>query len=62
MKMIKITLKRSVIGRPEKDEKIVRSLGLKKIRQSVTHKDTPSVRGQIHKISHMLEVSEGMEE
>lgn len=61
MKMIKITLKRSVIGKPEKQGKIIESLGLKKIRQSVIHKDTPSIRGQIHKISHMIEV-EGTEE
>lgn len=62
MKMIKITLKRSVIGRPEKHRKIVKSLGLRKISQSVTHKDTPSLRGQIHKVSHMIEVGEGTEE
>lgn len=61
MKTIKVTLKRSVIGRPEKHRRIVRSLGLKKINQSVVHKDTPSIRGMIHKTSHLIEVSEGPE-
>ncbi len=62
MKTVKITLKRSVIGKPEKHERIIRSLGLRKIRQSVIHKDTPVIRGQIHKTSHMIEVSENAEE
>ncbi len=61
MKKVKVTLKRSVIGRPEKQRKIIRSLGLRKINQSVIHKDTPEIRGQIHKTSHMLEVSEDAE-
>jgi len=58
MKKITVTLKRSVIGRPEKQRRIIRALGLRKINQSVTHDDTPSIRGMIHKTSHMLEVSE----
>lgn len=58
MKMLKITLKRSLIGRPEKQRKILRSFGLRKINQSVEQKDIPSVRGVIHKISHMVKVTE----
>jgi large subunit ribosomal protein L30 len=61
MKTLKITLKRSLIGRPEKQRKIIRSLGLRKINQNVTHKDTPVIRGQIYKTSHMLEVNEEAE-
>jgi large subunit ribosomal protein L30 len=62
MKTLKVTLKRSLIGRPEKHRRIIKSLGLRKINQSVTHNDTPVIRGQIHKTSHMIEVSEGGEE
>ena len=62
MKSLKITLKRSLIGRPEKQRRIINSLGLRKINHSVTHKDTPSIRGMIHKTSHMLEVTEAAEE
>ncbi len=57
MRTLKITLKRSVIGTPEKHRRIVRSLGLRKINQSVIHNDTPTIRGQIHKTSHLIEVS-----
>ncbi|UCD36581.1 MAG: 50S ribosomal protein L30, partial [Nitrospiraceae bacterium] len=35
MKMLKITLKRSLIGRPEKQRRVVRALGLRKINQTV---------------------------
>ncbi|GBD95260.1 MAG TPA: 50S ribosomal protein L30 [Nitrospirae bacterium] len=62
MKRLKITLKRSMIGRPGKQRRIIRSLGLRKINHSVTHKDTPSIRGMIHKISHLIEVGEAAEE
>ena len=62
MSKLKITLKRSVIGRPEKHRRIIRSLGLRKINQSVVHEDTPMIRGQIHKTSHMVEVSTYAEE
>jgi large subunit ribosomal protein L30 len=62
MKMLKVTLKRSLIGKPEKLRKVVHALGLRKINQSVTHKDDPSIRGMIHKTSHMVEVSEVAEE
>ncbi len=58
MKTLKITLKRSLIGRPEKHRRIVISLGLKRLNQSVEHKDMPSIRGMIYKVSHMVEVSE----
>jgi large subunit ribosomal protein L30 len=54
---IRITLKKSFIGKPEKQRKILRSLGLKKLHHSVIHNDTPSVRGMIHKISFMVEVA-----
>lgn len=54
---LKITLKRSFIGKSEKHRKVLRSLGLRKLNQSVTHNDTPSVRGMIDKISFMVDVS-----
>ncbi len=62
MKVLKITLKRSLIGKPEKQKRIISALGLRKINQSVAHKDTPSIRGMIHKISHLIEVNEVAEE
>ena len=58
MKTLKVTLKKSIIGKPEKQRRIIRALGLRKINHSVEHKDTPNIRGMIHKTSHMLEVTE----
>ncbi|MBI5409743.1 MAG: 50S ribosomal protein L30 [Nitrospirae bacterium] len=62
MKMLKVTLKRSLIGKPEKLRKVVHALGLRKINQSVLHKDSPSIRGMIHKTSHLIDVREAAEE
>jgi|FLYL01.1.fsa_nt_gi large subunit ribosomal protein L30 len=55
---LKITLRRSLIGQKPKTRATVRSLGLKKIHQTVSHPDTPAVRGMIHKVAHLVEVEE----
>ncbi|GAB3795731.1 50S ribosomal protein L30 [Virgibacillus kimchii] len=57
-KKLEITLTRSVIGTNEVQRKTVEALGLKKIRQSVVREDTPSVRGMINRVSHLLAVKE----
>lgn len=53
---IKVTLVKSVIGKPEKHRAIVAGLGLKRLNATVELADTPEVRGMISKISHMLHV------
>ncbi|RJQ18976.1 MAG: 50S ribosomal protein L30 [Nitrospiraceae bacterium] len=58
MKALKVTLKRSLAGKPEKQRKVIHALGLRKINQSIVHKDTLSIRGMIHKTSHLVEVRE----
>jgi len=55
---LKITLKRSLIGRTEDQRATVRSLGLRKIRQSVIHDDHPTIRGMINKVAHLVDVEE----
>ena len=55
---IKITLRKSVIGRPEKHRRTVQSLGLRKLNRTVMLEDSPWVRGMIQKVSHLLEVEE----
>ncbi|GGD26728.1 50S ribosomal protein L30 [Pontibacillus chungwhensis BH030062] len=57
-KKLEITLTRSVIGRPEPQRATVKALGLKKIRQTVVHEDTPAVRGMANKVSHLVTVKE----
>lgn len=58
MAKLEITLKRSPIGRPEDQRVTVRTLGLKKLHQTVVHNDTPQIRGMVFKVSHLVEVKE----
>ncbi|MCF6094816.1 50S ribosomal protein L30 [Microaerobacter geothermalis] len=58
MAKLKITLKRSVIGRKEDQRVTVRTLGLTKLHQTVVHEDNPSIRGMVNKVSHLVEVEE----
>lgn len=57
-KEITITLVNSPIGRSQKQKDTVKALGLHKIRQSVTYKDTPQIRGMVFKVQHLVEVEE----
>lgn len=61
MKKIKVTLKKSVIGCDEKQRRVVKGLGLKKVNNSVILLDTPDFRGMINKVSHLLDVKEVLE-
>lgn len=58
MAKVKVTLKRSLIGRPETQRKTVRALGLRKINSVVELPDTPAIRGQLHKVEHLIQVEE----
>lgn len=57
-KTVKITLKKSLIGRKKDHIATVKALGLKKIRDCVEQNDTPQIRGMIDKVSYLLEVTE----
>ncbi|MDK6862944.1 MULTISPECIES: 50S ribosomal protein L30 [Nosocomiicoccus] len=56
MAKVKVTLVRSVIGRPETQKKTVASLGLKKINSSIELEDTAQLRGQVEKVKHLVKV------
>jgi large subunit ribosomal protein L30 len=56
-KRLKVTLTRSIIGLSPKQEATVKALGLRRIRQWVTHEDSPTVRGMIAKVPHVLQVT-----
>ncbi|PYM92753.1 MAG: 50S ribosomal protein L30 [Candidatus Rokuibacteriota bacterium] len=56
-KKLKVTLTRSIIGLSPKQEATVKALGLRRIRHSVTHQDSVTVRGMIAKVVHVLEVT-----
>jgi large subunit ribosomal protein L30 len=55
---LKITQIRSTIGRIKKQKEIIKALGIRKLYQSVMHKDTPQIRGMIEKVKHLVEVKE----
>jgi large subunit ribosomal protein L30 len=55
---LKITLVRSLIGRPEDQKVTVRTLGLTKTNSFVIQTDTPQIRGMINKVTHLLKVEE----
>lgn len=61
-KLIKVTLVKSVLGSKKDQIATVHALGLKKIRQSNIIKDNASSRGMIHKVSHLVSVSEVKQE
>ena len=58
MTQLKITQVRSTIGSRFKQRESLRTLGLRKIRQSVVREDTPQVRGLIAAVNHLVEVEE----
>lgn len=58
MAKLKVTLKRSLIGRPETQRKTVRSLGLNKINSVAELPDNPAIRGQLFKVKHLIAVEE----
>ncbi len=59
MATLKITQVRSVIRRPEIQKRTMKALGLRRMNQTVTHKDTPQMRGMINKVEHLITVEEG---
>lgn len=58
MSYLKITWKKSFIGRNRKQRRIIRSLGLRRLNHSVVHPSTPTIRGMVDKTIHMLQVEE----
>jgi len=58
MKRLKVTQVRSGIGFDRKQRLALRGLGLRRIRHSVDVEDTPSIRGLILKVRHLVLVDE----
>lgn len=57
-KTIKVTQIASPIGRPEVQRKTLIGLGLNKMNKVSELEDTPSVRGMIKKVAHLVKVEE----
>jgi len=56
--VIRIQYYRSFIATPKKHKQIVRSVGLTKLNQIVERPDTPSMRGVVAKLPHLLRIIE----
>lgn len=57
-KIIKVTLIRSAIGFPKPQKATVHALGLRRLHQTVEHKDTPALRGMLAKVIHLIRIEE----
>ena len=54
---LKVTQVKSGIGRPESQRRTLAGLGLGKLHRSVVLQDTPSLRGMIVKVSHLITIT-----
>lgn len=57
-KTIKVTLVRSAIGYKKDQKATLKALGLRRLHQTVEHKDTPALRGMVNKVIHLIKVEE----
>lgn len=55
---LKVTQIRSTIDYPERQKRTIEALGLKRIRHTVVHNDTPQIRGMINQVKHLVSVEE----
>jgi large subunit ribosomal protein L30 len=58
MAQVKITYIRSTIDRPERQKRIIKALGLRKLHQSVVHNQNPQIDGMIRKVNHLITVEQ----
>ena len=54
--MLKVTLKKSVIGYNKRQRATVKALGLGKISSSVLQEESPAILGMIRKVTHLVDV------
>jgi len=57
-KTIRVTLVHSPIGYTKDQRATARALGLRRLNQTVEHKDNPALRGMVQKIIHLVQVEE----
>ena len=56
---LRIVQVRSFSGRRFDQEQTLKALGIRRMGQTVVKQDTPAIRGMIHKVVHLLKVTEG---
>jgi large subunit ribosomal protein L30 len=60
-KVVRITLVKSGIGYSQRHKETLRALGLRRMNQTVEHVDSPTLRGMLYKVSHLVVVEEKVE-
>jgi len=58
MAKLRVTWKKSAIGKPERQRRTLRALGLRRLNHAVIHEDTPQILGMLHAISHLVQWEE----
>ena len=58
MSSLTITQRKSSNGSDKRQLDTLRSLGLRRINQTVVREDSPQLRGMVHKVRHLVEVTE----
>jgi large subunit ribosomal protein L30 len=58
-KIIRITLIKSPIGYSKRHKGTIKALGFKRLYQTVEHVDSPTLRGMLYKVNHLVQVEEG---
>jgi large subunit ribosomal protein L30 len=57
--VLRITYVKSVDGYRDDQAQTIRSLGFRRLHQTVEKPDTPDVRGMVNKVSHLVVVEPG---
>ncbi|GAB4547751.1 MAG: 50S ribosomal protein L30 [Anaerolineales bacterium] len=57
-KTVRVTWVKSDIGFTKGQKATIKALGLRRLHQTIEHKDTPALRGMITKVIHMLKIEE----
>ena len=56
MTKLRITWKKSDIGYVKEQKRTLRALGFHRLNETVVHEDSPSIRGMVAKVSHLVEM------
>jgi large subunit ribosomal protein L30 len=57
-KVVRVTLVKSPIGYSVRHKQTIKALGLKRMHQTVEHQNTPTLRGMLALVAHLVEVEE----
>ncbi|MCE1254610.1 MAG: 50S ribosomal protein L30 [Anaerolineae bacterium] len=61
VKKLRITYIRSAIGYSVRHKATIKALGFHRLHETVEHLDSPSLRGMLSKVAHLVEIEEQVE-